>query len=404
MLSNQFVFAQALTVTLAPSDYNGYNISCFGVQDGYISADVSGGTAPYSYTWSNYYDTQTITGLSAGYYHVVVHDASNQETDAEITLVEPEYLRFGYSAGGYSGYNVSCHFCFDGWINTSGYSGVPPYAYDWTDGTSAQNRTGMHAGQYTIVVSDLNGCTVSQDFNLTAPERDDWTMNGNAGTNPSTQYIGTSDAKDLVFKTKGVQAIRIDTTGKVKMNNFIGKPGMLFIDSSGYLQSGFRISSSCQFPQLGWLSTPPNFLYTCPPTIVSINSPYIPSGNSFGVTGNSYFDGAIGIGIDPTSATYNANHYKLVVEGKIAGREVNVSANNWPDYVFDKDYRLAALDDISAYVSQYKHLPNMPSATEIENGGQNLGELQRLQQEKIEELYLYILKLEERIKSLESKN
>ncbi len=98
------------------------------------------------------------------------------------------------------------------------------------------------------------------------------------------------------------------------------------------------------------------------------------------------------------------NGYKLAVDGKIATEEVLVQlSGNWPDYVFDETYELLSLDKVESFIAEYKHLPGIPSATVIEEKGIEIGEMQKMQMEKIEELTLYIIELQKEIKSLTSK-
>jgi hypothetical protein len=96
--------------------------------------------------------------------------------------------------------------------------------------------------------------------------------------------------------------------------------------------------------------------------------------------------------------------YRLAVEGHIRAREIRVDQDNWPDYVFTKDYQLPTLEAIQKYIQEKGHLPNIPSAQEVETNGIELGEMNRLLLEKIEEQMLYILQLEKRIQELENKN
>lgn len=109
-------------------------------------------------------------------------------------------------------------------------------------------------------------------------------------------------------------------------------------------------------------------------------------------------DGKIGIG------TKNPGSFQLAVEGNIGSREVQVTANSpFPDYVFDDNYDMLSLDALGTYIAKHKHLPNIPSAKEVEeNGGFELGDMSLRLLEKIEELTLYIIKQEERIKALEN--
>lgn len=98
------------------------------------------------------------------------------------------------------------------------------------------------------------------------------------------------------------------------------------------------------------------------------------------------------IGIGTTSPTE-----KLSVNGNVRAKQVIVSQSGWPDYVFDPSYKLKPLSELSAFIQQHKHLPDMPSAKEVEEKGISVGDQQALLLKKIEELTLYILKQEEKI-------
>ncbi|MEO0570798.1 MAG: fibronectin type III domain-containing protein [Bacteroidota bacterium] len=91
-------------------------------------------------------------------------------------------------------------------------------------------------------------------------------------------------------------------------------------------------------------------------------------------------------------STVPAN-YKLAVEGNIRAREIRVDTESWPDYVFTKDHDLPTLAEIQKHIQEKGHLPHMPSAKEVEVNGIELGEMNRLLLEKIEELTLYIIEL-----------
>lgn len=94
---------------------------------------------------------------------------------------------------------------------------------------------------------------------------------------------------------------------------------------------------------------------------------------------------------------------KLNDQGMLYVRELKVTLQPFPDYVFESDYPLMSLSDLRKYITLHKHLPDMPSAKEIEiQKHASVNELLLKQQEKIEELTLYILELEERIKKLEA--
>jgi hypothetical protein len=99
--------------------------------------------------------------------------------------------------------------------------------------------------------------------------------------------------------------------------------------------------------------------------------------------------------------------YKLAVGGNIIAEKVKVkkrdASGNWPDYVFAPSYKLPSLSEVESYVKQNSHLPEIPSAKEIEAEGQDLGDMNRLLLKKVEELTLYLIEKNKEIKTLKSK-
>lgn len=119
-----------------------------------------------------------------------------------------------------------------------------------------------------------------------------------------------------------------------------------------------------------------------------------------------FLGGNVGIG------TLNPNGYKLAVAGTAIAQKVKViaAATNWPDYVFHKEYVLPSLQDVAQYIATHQHLPEIPSASEIEKNGLDLGEMNKQLLKKVEELTLYIIQqqqetegLKARVKALERK-
>lgn len=97
--------------------------------------------------------------------------------------------------------------------------------------------------------------------------------------------------------------------------------------------------------------------------------------------------------------------YKLYVTSGIYTEQVRIATYaNWADYVFDEKYKLMSLDSLNQYVQENKHLPNIPSATEVKNNGIDLADMDSRLLEKIEELTLYIIQLENRIQAIESRD
>ena len=108
-------------------------------------------------------------------------------------------------------------------------------------------------------------------------------------------------------------------------------------------------------------------------------------------------DGHVGIG------TNYPGSYQLAVEGKIGAREVEVTlASPWPDYVFESSYELTSLGELKAYIAENKHLPNVPSAAEVAENGVNLGQMDAILMQKIEELTLHMIRLDEENQALKA--
>ena len=95
-------------------------------------------------------------------------------------------------------------------------------------------------------------------------------------------------------------------------------------------------------------------------------------------------------------------NYKLDVNGTIRANEVIVNTTG-ADFVFDADYKLRSLDEVKSYIEANNHLPEVPSAGEMQQKGMSVSEMQTVLLQKIEELTLYILEQDKRIKELESR-
>lgn len=120
-------------------------------------------------------------------------------------------------------------------------------------------------------------------------------------------------------------------------------------------------------------------------------------------------NGKVGIGavtaFPTTAGTVNVSNYKLFVTGGILTDEVRVnlsSSGTWADYVFNKDYNLKPLSEVEKFINDNGHLPNVPSAKQVEEEGIELGNMSKIQQEKIEELTLYLIQQKKEIEELKA--
>ncbi len=94
----------------------------------------------------------------------------------------------------------------------------------------------------------------------------------------------------------------------------------------------------------------------------------------------------------------------MSVDGKLICTELEVKITPWPDYVFGKNYKLKPLPELESFIEKNGHLPNIPKAETIENQSLALGNMAKLQMEKIEELTLYVIEINNRLQKVEEEN
>ncbi|WP_422360785.1 hypothetical protein [Reichenbachiella sp.] len=109
--------------------------------------------------------------------------------------------------------------------------------------------------------------------------------------------------------------------------------------------------------------------------------------------------GKVGIGLGDQNPTH-----RLEVNGAIRATEIKVQSFPWPDYVFEENYKLKSLEETAAYIKDNQHLPEIPSAAEVEANGIALGEMNALLLKKIEELTLHLIEMKEALDNAETVN
>jgi len=282
-----------------------------------------------------------------------------------------------------------------------------------------------------------------------------WGLGGNAGINPASQYIGTTDAQPLAFRTNNQERMRVTPDGHVLI-------GATTDDGDGeVLQVGGAQSIDVGSTSSAPLSISTNNIYSPFVELSNINTavgasigmryynanglvaqffaggptnPYMPNGFAFHDLSGGGFDfvsanpsGFISWGNNfhnfggskmifyPTSGnlligstTDNGSRLQVVgnasVNGTITTKVVKVTPNGWSDYVFDSTYHLPALSEVSQYVRAHRHLPDIVSAAQVEQNGLDLGESQAAQLKKIEELTLYMIDLNRKVEELAKEN
>jgi hypothetical protein len=128
--------------------------------NGGININIAGGTAPYSYLWSNGATTEDITSLNGGTYSVVVKDATGCSATAAFIVVASKMVITSQII-------PSCDQA-TGSINVSITGGIAPYSYLWSNGATTEDITSLSAGTYTVTVKDATGCSATETFAVTA--------------------------------------------------------------------------------------------------------------------------------------------------------------------------------------------------------------------------------------------
>ena len=148
------------------------DVVCNGASTGSIDLTVSGGTAPYTYSWSNGSTTEDISSLAAGTYTVVVNDANGSTfgctATTSVTIGQPTAVSLSSTK-----VDVVCNGASTGSIDLTVTGGTAPYTYSWSNGATTQDISSLAAGTYTVVVNDANGstfgCTATTSVTISEP-------------------------------------------------------------------------------------------------------------------------------------------------------------------------------------------------------------------------------------------
>ncbi len=151
----------------APLSVNisGTNVLCNGAETGSATATASGGIPPYEYLWSNGATSSTINNLAAGTYSVTVTAINGSNAGATVTISQPTPLVFNAPIIN----SVSCFGGNNGSIQSGTTGGVPPYSFEWSNGSTTAYIADLSAGSYTVTVTDNNDCTKAATYEVTQP-------------------------------------------------------------------------------------------------------------------------------------------------------------------------------------------------------------------------------------------
>lgn len=162
---------EPVAVNVSPaSNYNGQAISCYNMTDGKLHAVATGGTGALSYSWNTGATGSLLTGVGAGTYTSTVKDVNGCIGTQAMMLQNPQPVQALIAdVSDYSGYGISCYGSSDGMITAEGAGGTGVYTYSWSNGKTSASINSLTADNYTVTVSDNNGCKQSVTQVITSP-------------------------------------------------------------------------------------------------------------------------------------------------------------------------------------------------------------------------------------------
>ena len=171
-------------------------VTCFGLFNGALTIDGTGGVTPYSFKWSNGFTTNTITGLSGGLFSATVTDGSGCTSSTSTTVSEPALLSATVVAN-----NASCFGGNNGTANITASGGTGLFTYNWNPGGKTTSTImNLGSGTYSITVTDSNGCTFFQTTSIIQPTELTATVTSTAatcGNNNGTANVTASGGTGL---------------------------------------------------------------------------------------------------------------------------------------------------------------------------------------------------------------
>lgn len=239
-----------------------------------------------------------------------------------------------------------------------------------------------------------------------------WNLTGNSGTNASTNFLGTSDTNDLVLKTNNLERFRINSTGNVgvgtspepditlKVQGISKFSSDINSDTFAVQNTGTNISSGASLVWLSYSQYQPNN-----PGVLDISGSTAPGlwESTFSLKAN----GKLLIGnYSQFPSCSDCDDYRVFIKNGIRTEKIKVdiaASNGWADYVFEENYNLMPLNELEKFITENKHLPEIPTTKEAIENGIELKEMNILLLKKVEELTLYVIQQQKELQELKLK-
>ncbi|MBK9758610.1 MAG: SprB repeat-containing protein [Flavobacteriales bacterium] len=255
----------------------GSSTSCNGGTDGSIDLTIAEGTQPYTIAWSgpNGFgsNNEDINNLSAGDYTAVVTDANGCTSASSITLTAPSVIDIDLTASQFSGgYNIPCFGSSVGTITSTINGGLPGYTYLWSSNngfsSTSQDLSGLPAGDYTIIVTDANGCTGTASITLLEPVVLDATNTLSATGNGYEVSCAGNDGAIALDITGGTQPAQV---GWFSTNGYASQDEDITGLSAGTYELTIIDDNGCNFSDTLVLTQPEQLVGTITPSGVICN-------------------------------------------------------------------------------------------------------------------------------------
>tara|TARA_R110002050_G_scaffold195593_1_gene330427 strand:- start:16342 stop:17814 length:1473 start_codon:yes stop_codon:yes gene_type:complete len=218
--------------------------SCYGSADGSATVLAVGGTAPYSYLWSNGATTNVATNLAAGNYNVSVTDNTGVMYTVQTVISQPDSISITATQIGPD------HGLTNGFVHIETTGGTPSYRYVWSNGETTKNIDNLTFGTYTVTATDNKGCTGTGSFvvdDITSVKEVRESAKIAVYPNPSTGFViveSTSKWELVIFDLSGKTLKKAQGNGRQtvdlsKLNS--GFYGILITVDGELFQSKFSL-------------------------------------------------------------------------------------------------------------------------------------------------------------------
>ncbi|HRH68677.1 MAG TPA: gliding motility-associated C-terminal domain-containing protein, partial [Flavobacteriales bacterium] len=288
---------------LTSTSISGDAISCNGASTGSVQLTLAGGTQPYAIEWTgpNGFTANgaTITDLFAGSYTANGTDANGCTTTTTVLLTEPASLIAIGTLVDFNGNSVSCNGSSDGSIDLTASGGAGGYSYSWNGpngfGSTDEDPTSLAAGDYNVLITDLNGCSTTADFTLTAPAVMDPILTAADFNGSNTSCSGTADGSIDLALAGGTAPFTFNWTGP---NGFTANSEDIAALDAGTYEVAVQDANGC-------VSNANITLIPSPVFTLSLQAGAFPGGNQISCAGAT--DGAIDLTITGGTAPYAVN-------------------------------------------------------------------------------------------------